>query len=319
MGIAARTFEPDGSSHLDDPADISEIIGRGEALVWVDIVDGNDEEFQRIAEEFQLHPLAIEDAREHGQRPKLEHYPTHSFIVANSKEMAEIDLFIGPNWLVSVRERNPEGQYCHIEAMRTRFERTRTEKTTVGYLVYVILDELVDGYFDKIDSIEDRVEAVEELILSDEIRSRQEVQGDLVGLRREIVGFRKVVLPLRDVVNRLTRGEVEAVDADARVNLQDVEDHVLRVVDQLDAERELISNASEAAQAMLSYHQNVVMKRMTSWGAILLVSTLIAGIYGMNFDNMPERRWQYGYLWALGLMAVATGLGYRYFKKKDWL
>jgi len=319
MGIAARTFEPDGSSHLDDPADISEIIERRGALVWVDIVDGNDHDFQLLAEEFQLHPLAIEDAREHGQRPKLEHYPTHSFIVANSKEMAEIDLFIGPNWLISVRERNPEGLYCHIDSMRTRFERTRPEQASVGYLVYIILDELVDGYFDTVDAIEDRVEAVEELILSDEIRSRQEVQGELVGLRREIVGFRKVVLPLREVVNRLTRGEVESVDAAARINLQDVQDHVLRVVDQLDAERELISNASEAAQAMLSYHQNVVMKRMTSWGAILLVSTLIAGIYGMNFDHMPELGWQYGYPWALGLMAVATAIGYRYFKKKDWL
>jgi magnesium transporter len=319
MGIAARTFEADGSSHLDDPADISEIIGRGDALVWVDIVDGNDEEFQQIAEEFELHPLAMEDARKHGQRPKLERYPTHAFLVANSKEMAEIDLFIGQNWLITVRERNSEGQYCHIEGMRTRFEQTRKEKTTVGYLVYIVLDELVDGYFDKVDLIEDRVETVEELILSDEIRSRHEVQGDLVALRREIVGFRKVVLPMRDVLHRLIRGQAEAVDGDAGILLQDVEDHVLRVVDQLDAERELISNASEAAQAMLGYHQNLVMKRMTSWGAILLVSTLIAGIYGMNFDTMPELHWRFGYVWALGLMVLTTFIGYRYFKKKGWL
>ena len=94
---------------------------------------------------------------------------------------------------------------------------------------------------------------------------------------------------------------------------------MLRVVDQLDAERELISNASDAAQAMLGYHQNVVMKRMTSWGAILLVSTLIAGIYGMNFDNMPELHWRFGYLWALGLMVFNTVMGYRYFKRKGWL
>ena len=319
MGIAARTFEPDGSSHLDDPADISEIIQRRGALVWVDIVDGNDEEFQRIAEEFELHPLAIEDARKHGQRPKLEHYPTHSFLVAYSKEMAEVDLFIGPNWIISVRERNPDGQYCHIESIRSRFERTRTDQASVGYLVYIVLDELVDGYVDKADSIEDRVEVVEEAILCDEIKSRARIQTDLVALRREIVDFRKVVLPLRDVLTRLTRGEVEAIDGDARINLQDVQDHVMRVVDQLDAERELIGNATEAAQAMLGYHMNLVMKRMTSWGAILLASTLIAGIYGMNFEHMPELEWRYGYPFALALMVVITVLGYRYFKRKDWL
>ena len=145
------------------------------------------------------------------------------------------------------------------------------------------------------------------------------MQTGLLSIRRELLHFRKVVLPLRDVLVRLQRGEVEAIDGIAREQLQDVLDHARRAVDQLDQERELVGNAVDALQSLVANRMNKVMKRMTSWGALLLGSTLIAGIYGMNFEDMPELRWRYGYLWALGLMAFCTGVGYRYFKRKDWL
>jgi len=319
VGIVARTFETDGTSHLHDPAEISTIIERSGELVWVDVIDPSDEDFACLTKEFGLHPLAVEDAKEHGQRPKLEHYANHSFVVAYSKEMAEVDLFIGPSWLITVRERNPEGDVCEIEAMRSRFEREDPHQTTVGHLVYVVLDELVDGYLDRTDLIEDEVESIEERIILDLVDTSKEIQTQLLGLRRQLLGFRKVVLPLRDVLVRLQRGEVEALDALAREQLQDVLDHAARVVDQLDQERELIANAVDAHQSLVANHMNQVMKRMTSWGALLLGSTLIAGIYGMNFEHMPELQWTYGYVWALGLMAVATLLGYRYFKRKGWL
>ena len=319
VSIVARTFDRDGTSHLHDPAEIATIVERKGELVWVDVLDPNDDDFACIAEEFGLHPLAVEDARKHGQRPKLEHYANHSFVVAYSREMAEVDLFIGPGWLVTVRERSPEGHICRIDAIRNRFQRESPHQTTVGHLVYVVLDEVVDGYLDRADLIEDEVEKVEECIILDQIDDPQTIQTQLLGMRRELLRFRKVVLPLRDVLARLQRGEVESIDAVAREQLQDVVDHAYRVVDQLDQERELIANAVDAHQSLIANRMNQVMKRMTSVGAILIASTLIAGIYGMNFEHMPELGWKYGYAWALGLMAVTTVLGYRYFKKKDWL
>ena len=315
----ARTFESNGTSHLHDPAEIATIVKRSDELVWVDVLDPNEADFRCLCQEFGLHPLAVEDAQKHGQRPKLEHYANHSFVVAYSREMAEVDLFIGPSWLITVRERNPNGEVCRIDAIRTRFQRESPHQTTVGHLVYVVLDELVDGYLDRTDAIEDEVEGIEERIILDQVGAPIEVQTQLLGLRRQLLEFRKVVLPLRDVLGRLQRGEVESVDAVAREQLQDVVDHAYRVVDQLDQERELIGNAVDAHNALIANRMNEVMKRMTSWGAILIASTLIAGVYGMNFEHMPELGWKYGYAWALGLMGVITVLGYRYFKKKDWL
>ncbi len=315
----ARTFESNGTSHLHDPAEIATIVKRSGELVWVDVLDPNEADFRCLCQEFGLHPLAVEDAQKHGQRPKLEHYANHSFVVAYSREMAEVDLFIGPSWLITVRERNPNGEVCRIDAIRTRFQRESPHQTTVGHLVYVVLDELVDGYLDRTDAIEDEVEGIEERIILDQVGAPIEVQTQLLGLRRQLLEFRKVVLPLRDVLGRLQRGEVESVDAVAREQLQDVVDHAYRVVDQLDQERELIGNAVDAHNALIANRMSEVMKRMTSWGAILIASTLIAGVYGMNFEHMPELGWKYGYAWALGLMGVITVLGYRYFKKKDWL
>ena len=319
MPISARTFESDGTTHLHDPADIATIVERTSSLVWVDVLDATEDDFTCLIEEFGLHPLAVEDAHKHGQRPKLEHYANHSFVVAYSKEMAEVDLFIGPTWLITVRERSPEGVVTRIEAIRNRFERDSPHQTTVGHFVYVVLDELVDGYLNRSDLIEDEVEDIEERIILDQVGDPKQIQIELLGLRRELLRFRKVVLPLRDVLVRLQRGEVESLDALAREQLQDVVDHCYRVVDQLDQERELIANAVDAHHSLIADRVNQVMKRMTSWGAILIASTLIAGIYGMNFEHMPELGWKYGYAWALGLMALTTILGYRYFKKKDWL
>jgi magnesium transporter len=302
-----------------DPHDISELIHRDNNLIWVDLVDPDDEDFAHVQEEFQLHPLAIEDAREHGQRPKLEQYPTHAFIVAYSKQQAEVDLFVGKDWLVSVRERSESGDVWDIAPVQARFERTKPESVTVGFLLYTVLDELVDGYFDHTDEVEEHLEQVEEGIFAERVRDEMDVQAELFDVRRRLLHFRRRVVPLREVVSALLRREVEWIDDATVVHLQDVYDHVLRVIDLVDSHRELLGNAVDAHLAIISNRMNEVMKKMTSWGAILLGSTLIAGIYGMNFRHMPELRWQYGYPYALGLMLLITIVGYRFFRKKDWL
>jgi magnesium transporter len=308
-----------GAMEVEHPETISEIVGRDGCLVWVDLLDPTDADLKLVEEEFHLHPLAIEDARKHEQRPKLEQYPTHAFVVAYDCRLAEVDLFVGPDWLVSVREENEEGHAWAVDGARARFERTRPEHATVGFLLYVLLDELVDGYFVRADDLEDRLEGLEDRIFADDWDTEVGLQEDMFTIRRDLVEFRRRVVPLREVVNSLLRGELDWLDKAAVVHLQDVYDHVLRSIDVIDSHRELLGNAVEAHLAVVSNNMNLVMKKMTSWGALLLGATLIAGIYGMNFEHMPELGWSMGYPFALGLMAVITVFGYRRFKRRGWL
>ncbi len=318
--ISVRAYRPgEGVEQVDDPSRISEMVGRDGRLVWVDLVDPTDEDLACVQAEFELHPLAIEDARKHRQRPKLEQYPTHAFVVAYSCDLSEVDLFVGRTWVVSVRETNDAGQAWPVDSARDRFERTKSEGATAGFLLYVVLDELVDSYFDRTERVEDRLEEVEERIFAEEAQDERAMQRDLFAVRRELLEFRRRVVPLREVVASLLHGEVEWVDEPTLVHLQDVYDHVLRAIDLIDSQRELLGNAVDAQLAIMSNRMNRVMKMMTSWGAILLGAALVAGIYGMNFEHMPELEWRLGYPFALSIMALITIVGYRYFKRRGWL
>jgi magnesium transporter len=317
--IAVRSYNEGQVREVSDPEDISELVGKEGRLLWVDLLDPTDADFKCVEREFELHPLAMEDARKHGQRPKLEGYPTHAFVVAYSKEQAEVDLFVGPDWLVSVRGRNEAGEAWDLGGVRQRFERTKPDWATVGFLLYTILDELVDGYFSATDEAEDRLELIEESIFGEQAPPEHEVQEELFAVRRELLVFRRRVVPLREVVAALLRREVAWIDEPALVHFQDVYDHILRAIDLIDMQRELMGNAVDAHLAIISNRMNQVMKRMTSGGAILLGTTLVAGIYGMNFRHMPELNWRWGYAWALGLMATITAFGFWYFRRKDWL
>jgi magnesium transporter len=316
--ITARCY-PDGTVREIDPADVSEAIKIDDQLVWVDLVAPDDADLKVVQEEFSLHPLALEDVRERHQRPKLEHYPDHAFVVVYTAERREIDIFVGPTWLVTVRQGDTSEETAFLEGARRRFERTRSDHVTVGFLLYVILDELVDGYFTRNDEMEDRLEDLENEIFSEEPNTERAIQEELYDVRRRLLAYRRLAMPTRDVLSALLRGEVEWVDQNALTHLQDVYDHVLRAIDMVDTHRELMGNAVDAHLAIISNHQNRVMKRMTSWGAILLGSTLIAGIYGMNFEHIPELAWGLGYPFALAVMATITGVGYWWFKRRDWL
>jgi magnesium transporter len=304
----------DGDFTVIPAADVSDLIGLHDRILWVDVVDATEDDLATVQEEFSLHPLAMEDIRERHQRPKIETYPSHSFLVAYTGQRQELEMFVGPCWLVTVR---PEG--WSTDPIRARFERVQVHKPTVGFLVYVLLDEVVDGYFAATDEIEDSLEHLEESIFSESLPEEEDIQETLFAVRRKLLEFRRVIVPLRDVVQALLRREADWVDDDTATHLQDVYDHILRAVDVLDSQRELMGNAVDAHLAIISNKVNEVMKRMTSWGAILLGATLIAGIYGMNFDHMPELHWVLGYPYALGLMAIITVVGYRYFRRRNWL
>ena len=315
--IAVHHYE-NGQVEEFEAHDISKLVNDPH-LLWVDVANPSEADLQSLQEEFSLHPLAMEDVREHHQRPKLEKYPTHAFIVVYSSDLQEVDIFVGPSWVITVRESSGGGQPWSLEDAKSRFDRTHPEQCDVGYLVYVLLDQIVDGYFDQSDKAEERIEELENLIFGEGQQTETAVQQTLFDVRRRLVKFRRAIVPLREVVAALLRKEVDWIDDHDVVLLQDVYDHVLRVIDLLDSGRELMGNAVDAHLALIANRQNQVMKKMTSWGAILLGSTLVAGIYGMNFDHMPELHWQLGYAWALGLMVLITVVGYRFFKRKDWL
>lgn len=298
---------------LDDPG----------VLTWVDSTGPDTGDLEQIRDAFPLHELAVEDVRRHGQRAKLEIYPDHAFLVAYARaadgDLSEVDFFIGPNWLVTVREANDHGEIFDLTEVRARYGRVLGEDRGVGFLLYVLLDVLVDGYFDAIEESEDGLEKVEEILFDAGPPPDGSLQQDLLVLRKDLVMFRRRVVPLRDVVLAILRREVEWIEPEAILWFQDVLDHLLRVIDQIDTQRELMGNVVDASLALGANRMNEVMKKMTSWGAILIVATLVAGIYGMNFKNMPELSWHYGYFFALGTMLVTTGGLYLYFKRKSWL
>ena len=316
--ISARLYRTGDHEDLD-PSDISRAVHDGDGLLWVDVTDPTDDDLTCLQEEFELHPLAIEDVRHRFQRPKLEQYPTHTFIVAYTSKLQEIDFFVGPRWVITVREPDEKSEYWSCDVARSRFERTRPEPCAPGFLIYVLLDELVDGYLDASDAAEEQLENLENRIFGDQVPEEQSIQRELFDVRRELLLFRRAVVPLREVLNMMLRREVAWVDDATAVHLQDVYDHVLRAIDLIDSQRELMGNAVDAHLAIISNRMNSVMKMMTSYGAILLGSTLVAGIYGMNFEHMPELKWRFGYLLALGIMATITVGGVWFFRRKDWL
>ena len=206
-----------------------------------------------------------------------------------------------------------------VGVVARRFERQRFEDggSDEGFLLWALLDVIVDRYFYVTDRVDERVDAVEEIVFSDQPTG--ETPREVFDLRRALVRFRRAVSPLRDVLLELTRREADCIGDAAIIRMRDVQDHVLRVMELVETQRELVTGLLEANLAVASNRMNQVMKRMTSWGAILLGSTLIAGIYGMNFEHMPELHWYLGYPLALGMMLALTVVLYTYFKRRDWI
>jgi magnesium transporter len=335
--MTIRCFHRDGVKMIDDPDRISDLVARDDVLVWVDVAHDDDDELNVLADEFSLHALAMEDTRKHGQRPKLEVYPTHAFIVCYANgddphDLPEVDIFVGMNWIITVRQRNSAGQAVELEDVEGTYNTTRGDRTSVAFLLYRLLDHLVDGYFDLVDHLDGQLESLEDRIFSEldggdggesPVQVQQDgkhLQGELLKLRKELVVFRRKIVPFREVLLALLRREVAWVsDDNVLLHLQDVLDHLLRVTDDVDAQRELLDNAVDAHLAAMSNRTNEIMKKTSSWGAILVTGALITGIYGMNFKHMPELSQRFGYPFALLVMlAVMAGL-YVYFRRKQWL
>jgi magnesium transporter len=291
-------------------------------FVWVGLHEPSAAELDAVSSVFALHPLAVEDALHAHQRPKLERYDDVLFLVlktlwyvdeVDAVETGEINLFVGRNFVVSVR--HGEGTELHTARLDLE-QRTQILGHGPSAVVYAICDRVVDSYQAVAASLEEDVDEVEASVFSP---ARSDDSVRIYVLKRELAEMRRAVTPLKDPMNRFAAGSVPGVTLEAAPFFRDVADHVVRVSEAIDSLDGLLSSAFDAALARISVQQNEDMRKISAWVAIAAVGTLIAGVYGMNFDHMPELHWEYGYYLVVGVMLLASVVLYRLFKRSGWL
>lgn len=290
-------------------------------LLWVDVKDPSPEEYLQLSSEFGIHPLLLEDVQQAHERPKIEIHDELVFLVFyalalhSERPVAnEVGIFAGKSFVLTIHT----GNVPELDDVLGRWQKEEALMSAkgTGLLLYAILDQMVDGYFPVLDSISDRAEDLEDDIFRYPGSNTQEA---IFGLKKDLLFLRRVVAPERDVLNVLVRRDAPIFTKREIVYFQDVYDHLLRITDAIDIYRDLLASALDASLSMSSYHLNVTVKRMTSSSIILMSMALISGIYGMNFVNMPELNWYWGYAFALGLMVVVGGSLALFFKRIDWL
>ena len=288
---------------------------------WIDVVDATDDELAALDRDHGLGDRTFDEVRRRAARPTMQRHTDHAYIVAFSGSLAEIDMYVGDDWFISVRRHDEEDREWDPSVALARTERLG-KAATPGMILATVLEELVDGYFDSTDVLENELEEIEERIFGDLIettRAEQRVQAELFAVRRRLLELRRAVVPLREVLSALLRREVVWIDGEALIVVRDTFDKLLRAVDIVDELRELVGNAVDAHLAVMSNQMNIVIKQLTAWGSIVFGATLIAGIYGMNFQHMPELTWYFGYPMALGMMAALSFALFRVFRRRDWL
>ncbi len=305
-------------ARVDEAADWREREGH---VVWIGLFEPSDELLARVQRQFDLHELAIEDAHNAHQRPKIEQYGDALFVVARTAQMiegriafGETHLFVGRGYVVSVRH----GASRSYGAVRQHCEACpRTLAHGEDYILYAVLDFIVDDYRPVLDSIGAEVDAIEDGVLKRTL-SQSQVER-LYLLRRDLLRLRTAVVPLVDVCRRLEHAEVLPLDPEMQPLFRDVTDHVHRVEEEIDALREVLAFAFEASLMMGQAQQTETTRHLAAWAAILAVPTAIAGIYGMNFEHMPELKWQYGYLGVVACIGAICGWLYWRFRRNGWL
>ena len=303
-----------------DPAALADVIPaleKSEGFLWVGLFEPTVEELTQFAQPMGLHPLAVEDAVEAHQRPKVERYDDHLFMsiktvsyTNDNIETAEINAFLGKNYLVTVRH----GQGHDLREVRRRAEgdEHELEHGAIAAL-YAVVDSVVDEYEDVAAELEVDVQEVEESVFS---LVRTSDSSRIYRLKRETLEFRRAVIPLREPVQRFALG---AMPEDAQPYFRDIADHLSRVAESIDNTDKLLDNALSAHLAQLSIQQNDDMRKLAAGAALFAVPTAIAGIYGMNFDHMPELTWTFGYPLVLGVIGGLCAYIYSRFKKSGWL
>jgi magnesium transporter len=304
-------------------AEVSDHLDHEDEIVWVDLCAPDADDVHHLARDLALHELAVEDALSEHQRPKLDRYATHLFVTCHAialrdgaGELAttEIDCFVGPRWLITVRK--DEG--FPIQPLLDRWDQSNhLVPLGVSFLLYAVLDLVVDGYFDTVNGFDEYYDRVSEGLFADTPLDPRE-QRDWFETRRNLVLFHRLVVPVREVVSGLMRREQGSVQEPLYPYYQDLYDHVLRVVESTDALRDLVATIVETNLSLRDYRQNQIMKKVTSWAAIIAVPTLVTGYYGMNVPYPGFAR-HWGVWFSTVLMLAIVTVLWVSFRRRDWL
>jgi magnesium transporter len=301
--------------------EISDYLTIPDCFVWVALQDAELAELEKMREEFDLHALAVEDAWHSHQRPKIEEYGDSVFAAMHLVEMdgdqlkvGEVDIFVGLNYVLSVRNRSHDG----FLGVRARCEREpHLLSQGAGFVFYALMDAVVDRYFPVLDALETELENIEEHIF---------VKGSalsnierLYALKRKVMILRHAVAPLMENAGKLHRGRVPKVCVNTQEYFRDVYDHLNHINISIDTIRDTIGTAIQVNLSMVTIEDSEVTKRLAAWAGVFAVATAFAGIWGMNFEVMPELQWKYGYPAALAAISLVCGILYRRFKKAGWL
>ena len=292
------------------------------AITWIN-VDGLGDvgTLAKLGERFGLHPLALEDVLNVPQRPKVDRYDKHMFMVTRTMRVVDgamveeqVSLFFGADWVITVQER-PDGDCFGTVRDAIRAGRGRTRESGADYAAYLLLDAVVDAYFPVIEHFGERMQALESAALED---PSEEVLVHMQRMRHELLALRRAVWPMREEIGILLREESTLVGAETRVFLRDVYDHVVQALEIVESLRETAVSVMEVYLSVQNQRLNETMKVLTVIATLFIPLTFIASIYGMNFRHMPELEWRYGYVWALGLMVVTAVSLIAYFRRKGW-
>jgi len=301
--------------------EIHDYLAKPGTFVWVALRDASDDELKVMSQQFDLHELAVEDAHHGHQRPKIEEYGNELFTVLHVVEpvgeelrVGEVSIFTGPNFVLSIRNRTEQG----FLGVRTRCEREpELLRFGSGYVLYALMDAVVDRYFPVLDAIETELEAIEGRIFAN-TAPRANIEA-LYYVKQKITTLKHATAPLMDAVGKLYGGRVPQVCHGMGEYFRDVYDHLVRLNQSLDSLRDTVSTAIQVNLAMITIGESEVTKRLAAYAALVAVPTMIAGVYGMNFKNMPELSWDLGYPFAVGLMVVIDVVLFIRFRKARWL
>jgi magnesium transporter len=300
---------------------ISDYLSRPGCFVWVALRDASDAELEEMREEFDLHPLAVEDARHGHQRPKIEEYSDSLFVVLKTVEVAgdelkvgELDVFAGRNYVLSVRQGAERG----FTDVRARAEREpELLKHGSGYVLYALMDAVVDRYAPVLDAVVEKLESLEEQLFAG-ASPRASIES-LYYVKQQLTQLKHVTGPLLESTGRLFGGRVPAVCSGLGEYFRDVYDHLIRINQSIDSARDTVTTAIQVNLALITIGESEVTKRLAAYAALVAVPTMIAGIYGMNFQHMPELGWSFGYPTVVGLMAAIDAYLFVRFRKAGWL
>ena len=314
-----------GSEIITDPPEpLESLRGRDGQVVWVDVPDPSPATMADLAKTFSLHPLAVEDALKRRQRPKAEEYDHSLFITTHAARargahghgvaLDEIDLFFGRGFVITVHG----GGVPALDDARRRLEQAPADlRCSDGYILYAILDAVVDSYFPVLDALDDYVERLEDTLFK---KPTPHTLDRLFAAKRALLHLRRVAAPQRDMMNLLVRHDAVLISAPLRAYFRDIYDHLLRITEQIDTHRDLLAGALDIYLSIVSNRLNEVMKVLTVITAIFASLAVISGIYGMNFERaFPPFAWKYGFVAALGIMAASVAAMLAFFRRLRWL